>query len=504
MNINVSAGQSLQAAVDRAMPGDVLSLEAGASFPGTIVLPFKSGDVPITLQSSRQSEIDPVKRISPSDAGKMPKIVSTGFGNAAIQTVLGAHHWNLSGIEVTQQDVNAFTYSLLWLGSFDADQDSLDKVAHHLKVDHCYIHALGESPLKRGIDLNSAYTDITNCYISGFKVVGQEAQAILGVNGPGPFKINNNYLEAAGENVMFGGADPRIQNLVPSDIEFRGNTCFKPLSWRGIWLVKNLFELKNARRVVIDGNTFENCWSDGQAGFAIVFTPRNSQNIAPWSTVEDVQFINNIIRHAASGIQILGTDNIYPSQTLKRLLIKNCLFEDIVAATWGPGLANKLFQFSQGSEDVTIDHVTAKGDAPALYFVGGTPMKRLSVTKGAFENGTIASEVGHGNAALAAFAPDAVVTGNILAQVLRPDLYPANNEYPATLPSTLPPDTGYSGSVAPEPSPIPPPIPEEYRTETMLKDTESARSALYQRMFNDGWAAWREMSGPKIQFRRFR
>ena len=31
---------------------------------------------------------------------------------------------------------------------------------------------------------------------------------------------------------MFGGADPTIPNLVPSDIEIRDNYFFKPLSWK--------------------------------------------------------------------------------------------------------------------------------------------------------------------------------------------------------------------------------------------------------------------------------
>ena len=31
---------------------------------------------------------------------------------------------------------------------------------------------------------------------------------------------------------MFGGADPKIANLVPADIEFRRNDCSKPLSWK--------------------------------------------------------------------------------------------------------------------------------------------------------------------------------------------------------------------------------------------------------------------------------
>ena len=74
-----------------------------------------------------------------------------------------------------------------------------------------------------------------------------------GWNGPGPFRIENNYLEAAGENFMLGGTDPAISNLVPSDVIFRGNQLAKPREWRGLkWTVKNLFELKNARRVLVE------------------------------------------------------------------------------------------------------------------------------------------------------------------------------------------------------------------------------------------------------------
>ena len=55
---------------------------------------------------------------------------------------------------------------------------------------------------------------------------------------------DGNYLEAAAENIMFGGAPPYIQNLVPSDIVVRRNHLTKPLAWRTQnWLVKNLFEL---------------------------------------------------------------------------------------------------------------------------------------------------------------------------------------------------------------------------------------------------------------------
>src|SRR6059058_5987902 len=97
-------------------------------------------------------------------------------------------------------------------------------------------------------------------------------------NGPGPFHILNNYLEAAGENIFFGGSTPAIPGLVPSNIEIRGNYLYKPMSWREgeagyggtRWSVKDIFELKSARHVIFEGNVLENCWSDVNSGYGAI------------------------------------------------------------------------------------------------------------------------------------------------------------------------------------------------------------------------------------------
>src|SRR5207245_167581 len=79
----------------------------------------------------------------------------------------------------------------------------------------------------------------------------------------------------------------------------------------------------------IDGNLFERAWAHAQSGFAIVFTVRNQDGRAPWSTVEDVTFVNNVVRHAGAGVNLLGRDDVRPSRPSARLLIANNLFEDI-------------------------------------------------------------------------------------------------------------------------------------------------------------------------------
>ena len=211
--------------------------------------------------------------------------------------------------------------------------------------------------------MNSRSTAVVDSYLSDFKEAGADSQAIAGWNGPGPFKISNNFLEAAGENLLFGGADPSIPDLVPADIEIRGNHLAKPLRWRAgsrdfegtQWSVKNLFELKNARRVIIEGNVFEYNWPQSQNGFAILFTVRNQDGAAPWSVVEDVTFANNVVRHVASAINMLGRDDIHPSRRTARIAIRNNLFVD-VGGQWGGG---RLFQLLDGTSDVSIDRNTA-------------------------------------------------------------------------------------------------------------------------------------------------
>src|SRR5262249_55688190 len=142
----------------------------------------------------------------------------------AIRTAPYAHHYQLVGLEVLPQTPTTVVYDLIALGSAAAAQQStLEQVPHDLVIDRCYIHGWYGHYLKRGIALNSAATDITNSYIAEVHAMGQDTQAIGGWNGPGPFRILNNYLEAAGENVMFGGALPTITGLVPSNIEFRQN-----------------------------------------------------------------------------------------------------------------------------------------------------------------------------------------------------------------------------------------------------------------------------------------
>ena len=431
--IAVPAGSDFQAALAAAQPGDTIILEAGATYTGPFTLPNKPGEGWITVRTSAPDSQLPAPgvRVTPAFANVMPKLVAPGRNLPALLTAAGAHHYRFVGIEFKPVDAGAFVTNLIELGDGSQAQDTLAEVPHHLVIDRCYIHGDAAGTLRRGIALNSAHTEIVNSYISEAKDSGRDTQAVCGWNGPGPFKIINNYLEGAGENLLFGGADPSVANLVPSDIEIRRNHFSKPVAWRDVWTVKNLFELKNARRVVVDGNLFENNWLHGQSGYAILFTVRNQDGTAPWSTVEDVQFINNIVRHTASAINVLGRDDLQSSQQTARLTIRNNLFEDVSGQRWG-GQGNFLL-ITEG-RDVVVEHNT-------ILHTGNVTMAYGKPTAGfVFRNnlmphndyGVFGGGVGYGTPALAEYFPGAVFEKNVIAGA--PDWrYPAGNFYPASL-----------------------------------------------------------------------
>src|SRR5205085_4734146 len=373
----------------------------------------------------------------------MPKIVSPGFNEPALATAPSAHHFQFIGVEFAKQTPDVQVGDLIALGDGTSAQNSLDLVPHHLTFDRCYMHGEPSTPLKRGIALNSGETSIINSYLSDFKNVGQDTQAICGWNGPGPFHIINNFLEGAGENVMFGGAIGYIPGYNPADIEIRRNYFYKPPAWRGVWMVKNLFELKRAERVVVDGNVFENCWLDGQEGFAIMFSLRNDYNETPWGTMRDVTFTNNIVRHASSGIHVLNQDTNSPSLRGANMTIRNNLFEDINGPAYGGRGAFLMFT-SSVNLDVEHNTVFQTGFMGIAYF-SDFPVQGRGTGHGFTNDGFVFSNnivwkndygffgdgLGEGTMALNTYAPTGQFARNVIVCPWTPTNYPADNFFAA-------------------------------------------------------------------------
>ena len=430
--IAVRAGEDASKAVAQASCGDTIELQSGATF-GSLHLPQKNCDDShwiVIRTSAPDSKLPPEgTRLTPCYAGVaslpgrpalncaaagnvLAKIEFSLRGSGPVVFAPGANHYRLIGLEVTRTDSPGIVYNLIGPNKGTAD---------HIVLDRMWIHGTPQDETVRGLMLSQVrYVAVVDSYFSDFHCTAKtgacvDAQAIAGGVGEdpmGPFKIVNNFLEASGECIIFGGGAAKE---TPTDIEIRHNHFFRPMTWmRGQpgfvggrdgnpFIVKNLFELKNAQRVLFDGNILENSWGGfTQAGFGILLTPKNQArgtgNVCPSCLVTDVTIRNSIISQVADGFQIANalSDNGGLPRDGGRYSIHDVVVDDI-----RPDIYNGFGVFAQLSmtpglsatprlHDVLIDHVTAFPPR-SLFIIGGPRtdprMTNISISNSIFTTG---------------------------------------------------------------------------------------------------------------------
>jgi len=191
---------------------------------------------------------------------------------------------------------------------------------------------------------------------------------------------------------MFGGADPGVYGLSPSDITIRGNHIWKDPTWKGTWTVKNLFELKNARRVLIENNVFENNWADAQQGMAIVIkSSQDSCGTCTWQGTTDVTFRYNIVRNSPRGFNVQAVDctgQACVDVHVQRVRAENNLFENIGTFN-GTGVDGFLTLLTHDLTDVALIHNTFVGNLPTkgigtVMDYGAGAARRLQIDDNVF------------------------------------------------------------------------------------------------------------------------
>ncbi|HEY7095803.1 MAG TPA: hypothetical protein VH437_03715 [Terriglobales bacterium] len=418
----VKATDKLQDALNAANCGDTLKLEAGATFSGLFTLPLKPCDDRhwiIIRTSASDSDIPPEgTRINPCYAGisslpsrpaytckakvsVMPRLLFEGRGGSGPLILAdGANHYRLIGIEVTRFTPGSTIYNLV-----SQRTQNMRSAVDHIVFDRMWIHGTAQDETTRGILLGTAtHIAIVDSYFSDFHCIAKagactDSQAIAGGigDGPaGPYKIENNFLESAGEGILFGGSSA---TATPADITIRRNHFYKPLAWKPgqpdfigsagghPFIVKNLFELKNAQRVLFEANVLENCWGGfSQVGFGILLTPKNQYSgprgsVCPICMVTDVTIRYNFMSHVAAGLQIANaSQHGAGAKDGQRYSIHDLMIDDIDGAKYaGPGLLAQISTDETAPllQHVTLDHITAF--PPKMLLNIGSPAGRRMV-----------------------------------------------------------------------------------------------------------------------------
>jgi hypothetical protein len=395
----VAAGGDFQSALNSASCGDTITLQAGATFSGVYYFPNKSCDSGhwITVRTSAPDSSLPSEgtRMTPCYAGVgslpgrpalhcastqnvLAKLVfgkKTGYGPVVFSS--GANHYRLIGLEVTR---NVGTGAISNLITPD-----VNVAADHIVLDRLWVHGTAQDETTRGVFMSGVTSiAVIDSFFTDFHCIEKtgtcvDAQAVAGGAGDlpmGPFKIVDNFLEASGENIIFGGAEA---TQTPTDIEIRQNHFFKPMTWMvgqpgfvggadgNPFIVKNHFEIKNAQRILFEGNVLENNWGNqGQYGYSVLLTPRNqasgTQNICPKCQVTDVTIRYSTISHVGGVFEIANAASSAGGVAAagERYSIHDVIADDVNDVTYeGRGTLSQFSTVPQPNlQDVQFDHIT--------------------------------------------------------------------------------------------------------------------------------------------------
>jgi len=448
----VKNAEELMAAIDKVSCGDTIRLQSGSVFAGNFKFPARTCDDErwIVLRTSAADNELPREgtRITPCYAGVpslpgrpafpcstphnvMAKVVSDSKGSGPVIFLDAANHYRFVGLEITRGSPGSITYNLVSLSSAGT--------ADHLVFDRVWMHGTPQDETTRGIALGgSRYVAVVDSYFSDFHCVAQtgacvDAQAIAGGLGDhpmGPYKIVNNFLEGAAETLMFGGGEAL---LIPADIEIRHNHLFKPRTWKqgepGFvggasgkpFIVKNLFELKNAQRVLFEGNLLENAWGGySQTGFGILLTPKNP-GTCPVCSVRDVTIRYSRIAHTGAAIQIGNglSDTGYAAQEGSHYSIHDLVFDDVNYAGC-QGCNGDMFQITTALSapqkfwlhHVSIRHITVATDhARAGWIIAGPAGQQTMVFEDSIVAGGSAGHINAGGGAAQCYFSQVVMKG---------------------------------------------------------------------------------------------
>lgn len=191
----VAKGENLQRAIDAAKRGDEIILDPAAIFEGSYRLPRKPGTGWIIIRSGGTIPEEGV-RATHRNSRDFARIVAT-TQQPAISTQPGASGYRLIGLEITAASSLKRINALVALGDGSFAQNTEAKIPRDLILDRLWIHGHSALNIRRCVALNSAATAIIESTIEECHDDGFDSQAVWGWNGPGPFLIQNNYMEGS-------------------------------------------------------------------------------------------------------------------------------------------------------------------------------------------------------------------------------------------------------------------------------------------------------------------
>lgn len=371
--IDVAATADFQQVLNAAQLGDCLNLPPGAEYKGNFHLPTRTcpaGSGWTTIQTKGIADA-PGTRITPSGAATFAKITQA-FNQFALMADNATCNWQLVHLNIQADPAyTGLIYHLVllgdggWVGGGESNI-SLATQPRNIIVRRSWVHGQPASDLVRCFALNGMDIAVVDNWVDDCHARGFDSQAVEGWNGAGPFLIRNNFLAGAGENIMFGGADPAAPELRPMDITVDGNHIFKDLTWKGVFSVKNGIENKNGRYILYTRNVVKPCtWIQSQVGMCVVLksaTGTSGSTAGPYTGTEDVTFIWNSTDQSHRGMNLQAIDCSGQScvgvHRVARVWIENNRMTNIGTSNGVPGTGCWQMLYTHGLTNIMTKNNT--------------------------------------------------------------------------------------------------------------------------------------------------
>jgi hypothetical protein len=250
----------------------------------------------------------------------------------------------------------------------------IDPGASNIIIDRCLIKPQRTAG-GRPINLDGANVALIDSYLDVIPWGIQFAQSstVRVSTGPGPLKVHNNYLAGCFIVMFVNDTDPQDITVTRNNMKLQPECDQTDPAWNGrlYYDTRAIMEFKYGKKILIDGNTFENFYTLLTTGSQILLTTRAGSSVGGDNNdyqIRDVKISNNIFKAGkGGGVEVWGQDNQWYRNTkmTARFEFSNNLGYSLVGGVF----RSPMVYIQDGIEKATIRNNTwynNSGSAPAI------------------------------------------------------------------------------------------------------------------------------------------
>jgi hypothetical protein len=311
---NVSSEAQLTTALTNAVDTDTIQITGSFTAASAFVLRDRGTAGWVRIITNAGGSLPTTRAVTPNDftSNSVPKITSSA-ANRAFQVANGADRWWMDGVWIENSGNKTQVGEIGISGTQTLDSH----LPTEILLTRCYFDgkapdagSSGSPSNRHGLAIDAHKVIVERCCIIGCQQTGSQNYAIYGNNGIGLYYINENILEAAGSHMIWGGtATSNGNRAYHKNIVWRRNFCFKRTAWvtnaNVIGGGVNCWEIKNAEKVLAEGNVWKNLYvSQGQTAAVVLKAVPQNANESPWIQCWDMTFRLNKL--ALGGYNAIG------------------------------------------------------------------------------------------------------------------------------------------------------------------------------------------------------